>query len=369
MFLRQDPGMGIEDKLEKLRDKLEKTPVNKATEKERARLKSRIAELEEEREQRAKETGGGYGGYAVEKKGDAAVALVGPPSVGKSTLLNRVTNADSEVGSYEFTTLEVVPGMMKYRGANIQLLDVPGLIGGAAEGKGGGKQVLSVVRNADLVLMMASPEELEGFERMEQELYGSGVRLDVEPPRVKVTKRDTGGLDVKSTVEQTHMDMDTIEEVLRDRGYVNASVVLREDLTMERLVDAVSDSREYMPSVRAVNKADTIEDRGELEERFPDSVLVSAETGEGLEKLKQELWEKLRLMRVYMKRPGEDPDRDEPLIVEKGSTVAEVIEHLQKEFTGFSHARIWGDSADFDEQKVGEDHELQDGDVVELRTK
>ncbi|MDY6769718.1 MAG: GTP-binding protein [Candidatus Nanohaloarchaea archaeon] len=363
--------MGIEDKLQQLQEKLEETPVNKATETERARLKARIAELEEEQEQRAKETGGGGGGYAVEKKGDATVALVGPPSVGKSTLLNAVTNADSETGSYEFTTLDVVPGMLQYRGANIQLLDVPGLIGGAAEGRGGGKQVLSVVRNADLVLMMTSPDRLDGFEKMEQELHDAGIRLDAEPPRVKVTETDGGGLDVSSTVDQTRLDMATIEEVLQERGLVNASVTLREDLTLDRLVDAVSNNREYLPSVKAINKTDELDDgeQADLADRFPGAVFCSAATGDGLDDLKEAVWDALGVMRVYMKKPGKDPDRDEPLIVEKGSTVRDVMNTLAGDFDRFKDARIWGDSADFPEQRVGADHVLQDEDVVELRTR
>ncbi|MDY6774144.1 MAG: GTPase, partial [Candidatus Nanohaloarchaea archaeon] len=316
------------------------------------------------------ETGGGYGGYAVEKKGDASVALVGPPSVGKSTLLNAVTNADSETGSYEFTTLEVIPGMLEYRGAKIQLLDVPGLIGGAAEGKGGGKQVLSVVRNSDLVLMMASPDSLDSFEEMEQELYDAGLRLDQEPPKVKITKKDSGGLSIRSTVEQSEIDEETIEEVMREKGYVNASVVLREELSMDRLIDAISDNRRYLPSVKAVNKVDDLgeREREELRREVEDAVLVSAEEGEELERLKEQLWEQLELMRVYMKKPGKDPDREEPLIVERGSTIGEVLDTLAGDFSNFRHARIWGSSADFPEQKVGEEHVLEDEDVVELRT-
>ncbi|MDY6769206.1 MAG: GTP-binding protein [Candidatus Nanohaloarchaea archaeon] len=362
--------MGIDEKIEKLEKKLDETPVNKATETERGRLKARISQLKEEKETRAKETGGGGGGYSVEKQGDATVALVGPPSVGKSTLLNELTNADSETGSYEFTTLDVVPGMLQYRGANIQVLDVPGLIGGAAEGKGGGKQVLSVVRNADLVLMMTDPENLDGFERMEDELYDAGVRLDREPPNVKITRKDSGGLSVTSTVDQSRLDEETVREVLEERGLVNASVVLREDLTLDRLVDAVSDNRVYLPSVKAVNKADQMdgEERQALEDRFPDAVFLSAETGRGMDGLKERLWDALGVMRIYMKKPGKDADREEPLIVDRGATVEDVMDTLAGDFPKFKHARIWGDSADFPEQKVGKDHVLQDGDVVELNT-
>ncbi|MFB6147281.1 MAG: GTPase, partial [Candidatus Nanohaloarchaea archaeon] len=121
--------MGIDDRIEELKEKLQETPVNKSTETERGRLKARIAELKEEKQQKQKGTGE-TSGYAVKKRGDATVALVGFPSVGKSTLLNRLTNAESETGKYEFTTLDVEPGMLEYRGAKIQLLDVPGLIGG-----------------------------------------------------------------------------------------------------------------------------------------------------------------------------------------------------------------------------------------------
>ncbi len=363
--------MGIEDKLQKVREKLDKTPANKATETERGRLKARIAELEEEKEQRQKGTGGGDSGYAVEKTGDATVALVGYPSVGKSTLLNAITNADSEVGDYEFTTLNVVPGMAKINGANIQVMDVPGLIGGAAQGKGDGKQVLSVVRNADLVLMMTTPDKLDGFEKMADELYDAGVRLDQEPPNVKITKKDRGGLEVKSPIDQAQLDMTTIEKVLADRGYVNASVVLREEVDLDRLIDATADNRRYMPSMKAINKIDTVSDveEAELREQYPDAVFISAENGKNLDTLQQRMYDELELMRIYMKEPGKDADTEEPLIVQRGSTIKDVCETLPGDMEErFDSARIWGASADFPEQRVGSDHMLQDGDTVEIRT-
>ncbi|RJS98121.1 GTPase, partial [Halococcus sp. IIIV-5B] len=122
--------MGVEDEIEEIREEISETPYNKSTEAHIGRLKSKLADLKEKLENQSS-TGGGQG-YSVEQTGDATVALVGMPSAGKSTLLNALTNAESEVGAYEFTTLDVNPGMLKHKGANIQVLDVPGLIEGAA---------------------------------------------------------------------------------------------------------------------------------------------------------------------------------------------------------------------------------------------
>ena len=176
--------MGLEEEIESLREEIAETPYNKSTEAHIGRLKAKIAEKKEKLENQS--SAGGGGGYAVEKHGDATVALVGFPSVGKSTLINALTNADSETGSYEFTTLDVNPGMLKYRGANIQILDVPGLIEGAADGRGGGQEVLSVVRTADLAVFMLSVYEIDQYERLDQELYNNNIRLDTDPPSIHI---------------------------------------------------------------------------------------------------------------------------------------------------------------------------------------
>ena len=71
---------------------------------------------------------------------------MGFPSVGKSTFLSKITKTKSEVAAYSFTTLTAIPGVLEYGGAEIQILDLPGIIEGASEGKGRGRQVISAAK-------------------------------------------------------------------------------------------------------------------------------------------------------------------------------------------------------------------------------
>ena len=150
--------MGIPEKIKAIQDEIHKTQINKATEFHIGLLKAKIAKLKRELDEnthgKTVSTGGGSAGFDVRKAGDATVVLIGFPSVGKSTLLNSLTNAKSKTGAYSFTTLTAVPGMLEYNGSQIQILDLPGIIEGASAGKGLGKRVLSVARNANLVLMV-----------------------------------------------------------------------------------------------------------------------------------------------------------------------------------------------------------------------
>ncbi len=370
-------AMGLQEEIEELQAEIRETPYNKSTEEHIGRLKAKLAEKKEQLEQRQASSGGGPG-YAVEKTGDATVALVGFPSVGKSTLLNALTNADSEVGAYEFTTLDVNPGMLQYRGANIQLLDVPGLIEGAAAGKGRGRAVLSVVRAADLLVFVLSPFEIQQYAKLADELYANKIRLDTVPPKVSVTETGHGGIRVNASVDLDLSEAAVIE-VLRERGVVNATVSIRENLDLDRLVDGVMDDRVYLPSLVTVNKADLISEdytdtvHQDLQEQGldpADVVFVSAEAQKGLDVLRDRLWEALGLIRVYMDKPGRGPDFEEPLILTEGATVREACEKLGGEFQdSFRFARVSGSSAQHDEQQVGLDHELADEDVLRLITR
>jgi len=356
--------MGVDQRIQDLEEKLEETPVNKATETERGRLKSQIAQLKEEKQKKQKSTGD-TSGYAVEKKGDATVALVGFPSVGKSTLLNKLTNTEVETGAYEFTTLDVHPGMLKYKGANIQIMDVPGLIGGAADGRGDGTQVLSVVRNADLVLYVLDPEEMR-TDTIKQEIHNAGIRTNTTPPDVKIEKKDRGAINISSTVDLS-VGEEAVKQVMRENGYVNAEVVIREEVDLDRFIDALHSNRVYMPAATVVNKADMLSKSEKQDMSDEIDLFISAEESMNLDDLRDVIFDRLGLIRIYMKEKGEEPDKDEPLILREGDTVEDALNDLPGDMRDrFKKAKITGPSSKFPDQNVGMEHELMDEDVLEL---
>ncbi len=116
--------MGLPEKIKQIEEEMKKTQINKKTEHHIGLLKAKLARLHEELESSTSKGGGPA--FEIRKGGDATVVLIGLPSVGKSTILNRLTNAKSKVAAYAFTTLTVVPGILRLNGADIQVLDLPG---------------------------------------------------------------------------------------------------------------------------------------------------------------------------------------------------------------------------------------------------
>ncbi len=359
----------LKERIAEIEREIRETPYNKATERHIGRLRAKLARLKEELQSKARGAGGGRG-FAVKKSGDASVALVGFPSVGKSTLLNRLTNAESEVADYDFTTLKVIPGMMEHRGARIQILDMPGLIKGASAGRGRGREILSAVRSVDLIMLLVDATDPGQLEVMRSELESAGVRLNQEPPDLTLDRRDRGGLRVESTVKLTHLDEYTLRGVLEEYGVINADVTVREDITLDRLVDSLAGNRVYLPALIALNKIDLLGEKlgelsGPLKEWEP--VQVSAKEGANLDVLRDAIYGKLNLIRVYLKPRGGAPDYEEPLMLRVGSTVADLCRKLHREFLEkFRYAQLWGKGAKFAGQRVGLEHELKDGDVVSV---
>lgn len=146
------------------------------------------------------------------------VLIVGFPSVGKSTLLTTLTGTRSEAAAYEFTTLTCIPGTMKYKGARIQVLDLPGIIEGAAEGKGRGRQVISTARTCNMILIVLdAAKPLTHKKIIENELFSFGIRINQSPPNVKIMKKEAGGIGYQEMVPQTKgLNQEVVRVVLKE---------------------------------------------------------------------------------------------------------------------------------------------------------
>jgi len=363
----------IDDDIKQIEDEIRRTPYNKATSHHIGRLKAKLARLRERKLAKATATATGKGtgtGFDIKRAGDATVAMVGFPSVGKSTLLNRLTNANAEVASYDFTTLRVIPGTLHYKGTRIQILDVPGLIQGASYGRGRGKEVISALRNADLILFILdiTNNAVKQHEILARELYNSGIRINSRPPNVSIHKLSRGGIRIESTVE---VDEDFIRAVLTEYRIHNAEVIIRErePITPEEFIDAVIGNRKYLDAITVINKIDLTEPSmlESIRKRYPDAVFISAEGNINLEALKERIYAALGFIQIYMKPQGAPPDMHNPLVLRRYSTVADACAAIHRDFLAkFRYAQIWGRSVKYAGQRVGLTHVLADGDIVSI---
>ena len=361
-----------DEKIKELEAELKKTKYNKKTQFAIGLLKAKISRLKEKEEKRR--SGGGKGqGYSVRKTGDATVIMVGFPSVGKSTLLNAITNAESPVGAYDFTTLNVIPGLLKYGSAKIQILDVPGVVRGAASGKGRGKEVLAVVGNADLIMIIVDVYFPAHYKAILKEIHDVHVRVNQEKPEVFIKKTPRGGIRVGTTVKLTKLTDDMVKAMLREFKIVNADVLIREDITPDQLIDVIEGNKLYTKAMIVVNKVDTAtpEQIEKVKKELKPDIMISADKKEGTEELKKAIFNKLKFIRLYLKEARKKADMKEPLIMFEGCTIKDVCEKLHKDFvTKFKFARLWGKSAKFDGQKFMKlGKELHDKDILEIHLK
>src|SRR5829696_311772 len=372
--------MGIPEKIKEIQDQIHRTQINKATEFHIGLLKAKIARLKREMQEnvhgRTMHGGGENIGFDVRKAGDATVVLIGLPSVGKSTLLNSLTNAKSRVASYQFTTLTAIPGMLHYRGAKIQVLDLPGIIEGASGGKGFGKRVLSVARSADLVLIVLDVFQPHHLSVLKKELAEGGIRLDEQPPNILIEKTSTGGISVNAQVPIKASER-LIKEIMRLYGLHNGRLIIREpNLTDDQLIDVLNGNRIYVPSVIVLNKIDLVNASfvQEIKSKTVGNnnnnnyfIAVSADSGINIDVLKEAIYQRLGFIRVYMRPKGGETDFKEPLIIKNGATVQDVCNKIHRNMAkNFRYGLVWGKSAKFAGQKVGLDHKLADEDVLTI---
>lgn len=272
-----------------------KTQKNKATNYHLGTLKAKLAKL---RTQLNEGTGGGGPageGFEVEKHGHARVAMIGFPSVGKSSMLNVLTKTESLAAAYEFTTLTCIPGFVEYRDSKIQLLDLPGIIEGASGGKGRGRQVIAVGKSADLILMVLDVQKAEEQRvKLTRELESVGIRLNKERPRITITKQKGGGVMWTSIGKLTNINEKAIKNVCQEYKIHNALINFGADYDVDALIDAIEGNVEYIKCMYVYNKIDicSIEDIDMLA-REDNSCVVSMNLKLGLDSLQDKMWEML----------------------------------------------------------------------------
>lgn len=372
--------MGIQEKIKDIELEMSRTQKNKATEGHLGLLKAKLAKLRTQLLEPTSKSGGEGEGFDVKKFGNARIALIGFPSVGKSTLLGTVTDTDSLAAAYEFTTLTCIPGIIHYKDCKLQLLDLPGIIEGAAHGVGRGRQVIAVAKSSDLVVMVldASREHEHNHRAiLERELESVGLRLNKRPADIYFRKKTGGGLKFSSTCQLTKMGDDPaklVYQILHEYKIHNAEVLFREDASCDELIDIIEANRKYIKCLYVYNKIDMcyIEEVDELV-RQPYSTVISVHQKLNLDVLLEKIWEYLGLCRVYTKKRSQPPDLSEPIVLtmgRHGKTVEAFCKGLHRDLArDLKFATVWGQSCKHMPQRVGLKHELEDEDVVQLTKK
>jgi len=290
------------EKIAALEEMLAIMPKHKGTDHLRAELRARIAKLSQ---LAAKKSGARRASMAIEKEGAAQVAVIGLPNAGKSQLVATVTNASPPAAEYPFTTHSATPGMMEFENIKIQLIDTPPLVPQSID-----FWLPPMLRRADALLVMVDLADAP-LEQMKT------ITAQLEKMRIEI-----GGDKAKALIIGNKLDLEGAS-----RNYI-----------------ALKD---------------------EYEGQLP-LIAISAREGTGLEELKAKIYEVLDIIRVYTKAPGKKPDFTDPIILDKGSTLADAAAEVHKDFLAkLKYARIWG-SGKHDGVMAKRDHILRDGDIIEL---
>ncbi len=369
----------VEEKIRALEEFISAVPKHKGTENLLLWARRRLAELREELEaQRRRRKGGGGPRIFVEKAGAGQVVLLGPPNSGKSSILARLTNAKPEIAPYPFTTQLPVPGMLQYEDIQFQLVDTPPLLLDQPESPVNNR-VVGLARNANALMIVVGlddPDPAGTLRRLLELLEDRGVVVTKTRGMVRIRKdRSVNGIKVVGRGRMVGFTEDDLRRFLAQYRIYNAVVEIEGDVTLDDVEDAVFTTRVYKPAVIVLNKADLpgAAARAEEARRAAPSdvpvVVASAATGRGLEGIGGLLFRLLGIIRVYTKQPNKEPDPD-PLILEEGSTVLDAARRIHKDLARrFRYAKIWGPSAKYPGQRVGGDHVLMDGDVVEIHAR
>lgn len=180
--------------------------------------------------------------------------------------------------------------------------------------------------------------------------------------------KKAGGMKITFQSPPKALDEKMVYNILRDYKLLNCEVLVRDDsATVDDLIDVImKDHRKYIRCLYVYNKIDAVslEFLDQLA-REPHTAVMSCEQDLGVRDVVDRCWRELRLIRVYTKRKGLDPDFSEALIVRSGSTIEDVCDRIHRNMKDtFKYALVWGESARHIPQRTGLGHVVADEDVV-----
>ena len=306
-----------EDKIKHLEEMMGTIPKHKGTDHLRADLRKKLSKLKTAATSK-KTSKKQVSAYHINKEGAGQIIIIGTTNVGKSSLVANQTNADPEVSAVPFTTWSALPGMMMIDNIQVQLIDTPPISDEYID-----PEFLNLIRRVDLALIM--------------------IDLHANP------------------VQQFEFVLQKLQENRIAPKHLEGKIEVEGFLL-------------HVPTLVVVNKYDSEEFEEHyqifqelLGQEYP-MVPVSVQTGHNMDTLKQTIFEKLGVIRVYSKAPGKDVDKTAPFVVDQGIQMGDFAGKVHKDFQkNLKSAKIWGTSADFPGQMVSRDHVLEDEDVVELQ--
>ena len=363
-------AVSLQEKMATLQEMQRTAPKHKGGEKLRKEISKKMSSLRREMEkgiEQRKKTAS-KSTLHVRKEGAGQVVLAGLPNTGKSTMLKAMTGIDVEVAPYPFTTKKPEVGMVEFKGAGIQLVEVPALVEGSGSGKASGAQILSIVRNADaVVLVLRGNSALRDFRTLVKEMRNAGIRLNEEKPKIEFKSGKFRGITIAG---KRHLKMkpEEFEKFLKSMGIYKASVILKEPATRDKVAQVLDERIVYKKSFVIVNEFFGAGAKEEVEKIRKKTKVFSINEFSEREKenIKNEMFDVLDKVLVYTKKPGREADMSDPLVLKKGSKVGDVAKLLHKDFIkGLKYVKVWG-SSKFPGQRVSKNYVLKNEDLIEI---
>ena len=367
------------EKLQALQDFLAEVPKHKGNERLRAQVKTQISELRQELVTQRGKRGAGRSLWSVDREGAAQVIVLGPTKVGKSSLLGSVTNARVEAATYDYSTQRPIPGMLNYEDIQIQLVELPAPPFVASENRYViPPESAALIRQGDGLVIVVDltnqPEVqlrllLSSLEDIRISTQRSQTRVEIVP------EKGAGEIRISALGSSSSLPPEQISGLLHSYGIRSALVRVFGNATMGDVEDAILQNVTlHKPTIVVANKFDLDLDR-KVSSAFLTNItgfstaIVSCLTRQGLDALGPQLFHILGIVRVYTKEPNEPKPSPHPFVVREGTTVRGLARNIHSDLADrYRYSRLWGPTSKFAGERVGPDHVLGDGDVVEIHT-